>query len=87
LTVSSPGLEEPFKHLLQYKKRIGSQVAVITKDGLKFVGKLNSVDENGIVIEQKGKEKVEGKKARQVVIHNVTLTFNQIKESKLVVHL
>ena len=84
LTVSSPGLDEPFKHLLQYKKRIGSQVAVVTKEGLKVVGKLNAVDESGIVIEQKGKEKVEGKKGRQVVISNVNLMFNQIKETKLV---
>lgn len=84
LTVSSPGLDEPLKHILQYKKRIGSQVAVITKEGEKVVGKLNSVDEAGIVVEQKGKEKVEGKKGRQVIINNVALTFNQIKETKLV---
>jgi ribosome maturation factor RimP len=84
LTVSSPGLDEPFRHILQYKKRIGSQVAVVTKEGQKLVGKLDSVNENGIVIEQKAKEKVEGKKARQIVINNLNITFNQIKESKLV---
>ncbi len=84
LTVSSPGLDEPFRHILQYKKRIGSQVAVVTREGRKIVGKLDSVNENGIVIEQKAKEKVEGKKARQLVINNLNITYNQIKESKLV---
>ncbi|MBL7891439.1 MAG: ribosome assembly cofactor RimP [Bacteroidia bacterium] len=84
LTVSSPGLDEPFKHILQYKKRIGNQVAVVTKEGQKVVGKLNNVDDNGISIEQKSKEKTEGKKGRQVVINNVNLMFNQIKETKLV---
>ena len=84
LTVSSPGLDEPFKHLLQYKKRIGSQVAVLTKEGNKVIGKLNGVDDNGIVIEQKSKEKVEGKRGRQVVINTVSLEFKEIKESKLV---
>jgi ribosome maturation factor RimP len=84
LTVSSPGLDEPFKHLLQYKKRVGSQVAVLTKEGMKVVGKLNSVDENGIVIEQKSKEKVEGKKSRQAIVNTVNLDFKEIKESKLV---
>lgn len=84
LTVSSPGLDEPFKHLLQYKKRLGSQVAVLTKEGMKVVGKLNAVDENGIVIEQKSKEKVEGKKSRQAVVNMVNLDFKEIKESKLV---
>ena len=84
LTVSSPGLDEPFKHILQYKKRVGNQVAVVTKEGQKVVGKLNNVDDNGISIEQRSKEKVEGKKSRQVVINNVNLMFNQIKETKLV---
>src|ERR1039458_1313805 len=42
LTVSSPGLDEPFRHILQYKKRIGSQVAIVTKEGQKLVGKLDS---------------------------------------------
>jgi ribosome maturation factor RimP len=84
LTVSSPGLDEPFKHILQYKKRVGNQVAVVTKEGQKVVGKLNGVDEAGISIEQKSKEKVDGKKGRQVVINNVNLMFDQIKETKLV---
>ncbi len=84
LTVSSPGLDEPFKHILQYKKRVGKQVAVTTKEGLKVVGKLDKVDEAGIQIEQKGKEKVEGKKNRQIIINNISLAFNQIKETKLV---
>lgn len=84
LTVSSPGLDEPFKHILQYKKRVGKQIAVITKEGLKVVGKLEKVDDAGIQIEQKGKEKVEGKKNRQIVINNISLAFSQIKETKLI---
>lgn len=84
LTVSSPGLDEPFRHFLQYKKRLGSQVAVITREGQKLVGKLDSVDDNGITLEQKVKEKVEGKNSRQVVVNRVSLPFSQIKESKLV---
>lgn len=84
LTVSSPGLDEPLKHLSQYKKRLGDQVSVITKEGSKVVGKLNAVDDNGISIEQRKKEKVEGKKNRQLIVNNVNLMFNQIKETKLV---
>ncbi|MCC6691480.1 MAG: ribosome assembly cofactor RimP [Bacteroidia bacterium] len=84
LTVSSPGLDEPFKHILQYPKRLGNQVAVITKEGQKVVGKLNSVNEHSINIEQKRTEKVEGKKGRQTVINNVNVLFEQIKETKLV---
>ena len=84
LTVSSPGLDEPFKHLNQYKKRIGCQVAIVLKDGQKVVGKLTEVGTEGVVVELKSKEKVEGKKSRQTVIESLNITFNQIKETKLV---
>lgn len=84
LTVSSPGLDEPLKHIRQYKKRIGSQVAAVTKDGQKAIGKLIEVTDDGITIEEKTVEKVEGKKTRQTIINNITLNFNQIKQTKLV---
>ena len=84
LTVSSPGVDEPFKHVAQYKKRIGCQVAVVTKEGKKIIGKLLEVFEDGIVVALKSKEKVDQKKSRQVVIEQMRLGFAEIKETKLV---
>ena len=84
LTVSSPGLDEPLKDLRQFQKRMGCQLAVVLKGGKKEIGRLIDVTAEGLVLEQKTKEQVGTKKSRQTVIHNTPLTFNQIKEAKLV---
>lgn len=85
LSVMSAGLTEPFKILRQYQKNIGKFVDVVTKENKKLTGKLLDVTEEGIILETKNKEKVEGKKARQEIINNINLTFNQIKETKVVI--
>jgi ribosome maturation factor RimP len=85
LNVMSPGLSEPFKILRQYQKNIGKRVDVLTKENKKLTGKLLTATEAGIVLETKSKEKIEGKKTKQEVINNINLTFNQIKETKVVI--
>ncbi|MFY9308713.1 MAG: ribosome assembly cofactor RimP [Bacteroidia bacterium] len=85
LNVMSPGLTEPFKILRQYQKYLDKQVDVLTKENQKLTGKLVSVNDEGIVLETRSKEKTEGKKSKQVVINNTSLTFNQIKETKVVI--
>src|SRR4026207_2448444 len=56
IEVSSPGLDEPLKLDRQYLKNIGRAVEIVLKNGLKNEGKLISVSENEIVIEEeKGK--------------------------------
>lgn len=85
LNVMSPGLTEPLKILRQYEKYIDKDVDVVTKENKKLTGKLLSANNEGIVLETQTKEKVEGKKTKQTVINNVALTFNQIKETKVVI--
>jgi ribosome maturation factor RimP len=85
LNVSSPGLDQSFKVLMQYIKNIGKQVNVVTKENKKLSGKLISANEEGIVLEVKSTERVEGKKGKQLLINNINLTFNQIKETKVVI--
>jgi ribosome maturation factor RimP len=85
LHVSSPGLDKPFKTLRQYQKYIGKQVAVTDKENKKLSGKLLMADEGGISIEVKSKEAANGKKGKQAIINNINLTFNQIKETKVVI--
>jgi ribosome maturation factor RimP len=85
LNVMSPGLTEPFKILRQYQKNIGKRVDVVTKENKKLTGKLLTATETGIMLETKSKEKIEGKKTKQEVINNINLTFNQIKETKVVI--
>ena len=85
LNVMSPGLSEPFKILRQYQKNIDKYVDVVTKENKKLTGKLLSATEDGILLETKSKERVEGKKGKQEIINNIQLTFNQIKETKVVI--
>jgi ribosome maturation factor RimP len=85
LNVSSPGLDQPLKTLRQYQKYIGKQVEVLTKENKKLSGKLLKADENGIELETRTKERLEGKKGKQLIVNTIHLTFQQIKETKIVI--
>ena len=79
LEVSSPGVEEPLKLYRQYKKNIGRRVEVLMIDGTKAEGKLLSVTDNEIVIEDKT-----GKR-NKTTIKTITILFNQIKQTKVLI--
>src|SRR6476661_6258672 len=42
ITVSSPGLDNPFRHMNQYKKNVGKSVEVLTAEGNKIEGKITT---------------------------------------------
>jgi len=84
LQVSSPGATESFKVLAQYKKYIGTKVAVKTTEGTKHEGVLVSANENEFVIEETRREKKALGKGNQTVVENIILTYKQIKETKSV---
>lgn len=84
LQVSSPGATESFKVLQQYKKYIDTKVKVVTKEGAKHEGILKSANENEFVLEETRREKKEVGKGNHTVVENITLTYNQIKETKSV---
>ncbi len=50
LTVSTPGLDKPFKVREQYIKYMGKGIQVILKDGKKIIADLQSVNDDGIQI-------------------------------------
>ena len=77
LEVSSPGLDEPLRMNRQYQKNIGRFVEVLTNDGVKKEGKLLSVSEESIVVEE---EKGKGKKKETV---QYTIGFDNIKSTKI----
>ena len=77
IEVSSPGLDEPLKLDRQYLKNIGRAVEIVLKNGLKNEGKLLSVSENEIVIEE---EKGKGKK-KEVIQH--IILKEEIKTTKV----
>ena len=77
IEVSSPGLEEPLKLDRQYLKNIGRMVEIVLKNGLKKEGKLISVSENEIVIEEEI-----GKGKKKEVIQHIILK-EEIKTTKV----
>ena len=77
IEVSSPGLDEPLKLDRQYLKNIGRAVEIVLKNGLKNEGKLISVSENEIVIEEET-----GKGKKKEVIQHIILK-EEIKTTKV----
>jgi ribosome maturation factor RimP len=77
IEVSSPGLEEPLKLDRQYFKNIGRMVEIVLKNGLKKEGKLISVSENEIVVEEE-----RGKGKKKEVIQHIILK-EEIKTTKV----
>lgn len=78
LTVTSAGLDQPFKILKQYIKAIGSSVEVRARDGRKLVGKLLSADEDGFTLAYEVKEAVPGKKKKEMVAHEDRFAFGDV---------
>ncbi len=85
LEVSSPGLDKPFKVHQQYIKNIGRNVKVVFADHGSVEGKLVDVSDNNIVVETETKERVEGKKKKELVVKQHQIEFENIKETKIVI--
>ena len=80
LEVSSPGVGEPLQLNRQYHKNIGRDLSVKLNDGVVKEGKLLSVNDDAILIEEKVKEK--GKKVQLV---ETQVEFNNIVETKVLI--
>ena len=85
LHVSSAGLDKPFRVLAQYAKNIGREVKVVTTDGKKMEGTLSAANEKEITLETSRKEKIEGKKKKELIVEQHVFPMNQIKETKIVI--
>ncbi|MBC7913395.1 MAG: ribosome assembly cofactor RimP [Pyrinomonadaceae bacterium] len=80
LEVSSPGVDFPLNMKRQYDKNIGRSVAIKLADTKLREGKLLSVSDEGITIEEKIKEK--GKKAEDI---ESFISFTDITETKVLI--
>ena len=77
LTVTSAGLDQPFKVLKQYLKAVGKKVEVQLKGGKKMVAVLEAADEESVTLKYTVKESVEGKK-KELVEHVDRFTMDQV---------
>lgn len=78
LTMSSAGLDQPFKVLKQYLKAVGTKVEVQLKGGRKMVAVLEAADQESITLKYSVKEAVEGKKKKELVEHVDRFTMDQV---------
>lgn len=78
LTVSSAGLDQPFKVFRQYEKALGTKVEVMLKGGKKMVAVLTDADQESITLKYTAKEAVEGKKKKELVAHEDRFTMDQV---------
>ena len=78
LTVSSAGLDQPFKVYRQFLKAVGTKVEVQLKGGKKVVASLVAADEESITLKYSVKEAVEGKKKKELVEHEDRFTMDQV---------
>ena len=85
LEVGSAGITSPFKVLRQYKKNIGNEVEVLTKNGVKLTGLLKSADEEGFVVTVTKQVKPEGAKRKVTIEEDLPYTYNEIKYTKYLI--
>lgn len=78
LTVTSAGLDQPFKVLKQYRKAIGSMVEVAMKGGRKMVARLTDACEDSITVQYTALEKPEGSKKKVAVEHTDTFPMSEV---------
>lgn len=85
LEIGSAGLTSPLRVPRQYLKNIGNQVEVLTRDGRKLKGNLESADEGGFTITVQKKVKPEGAKRPVMVDEPLTFGYDEIKYTKYLI--
>lgn len=85
LSVSSPGVNQPLKMTRQYLKNIGRQLKVTLEDDKHLEGVLHAANEEGIELMTRVKERLEGRKKKVWVETNHALSYDTIKEARIVV--
>jgi ribosome maturation factor RimP len=78
LTMTSAGLDQPFKVFKQFAKAVGTKVEVQLKGGKKMVALLEAADEESVTLKYSVKEAVEGKKKKELVEHVDRFTMDQV---------
>jgi len=78
LTVTSAGLDQPFRVLKQYHKAIGTKVEAKIKGGKKLVAELVAADEESVTLRYSVKEAVEGSKKKTLVEHTDKFAMDQV---------
>jgi ribosome maturation factor RimP len=82
LEVSSPGIDQPFRHERQYRKYAGQEVEIKLRNGLKHKGILSLQPENAISLMP---SKSKSSKKTNIPVEPVHFSLNDILETRLVI--
>ncbi|MCL3782325.1 ribosome assembly cofactor RimP [Prolixibacteraceae bacterium JC049] len=85
LEVMSAGLDQPFRVERQYRKYLNKSIEVIDENDVKLEGILKEVTSEGFELETSKREKVEGKKKKQLIVRQHQFSYDQIKSAKCVI--
>ncbi|MBL1281271.1 MAG: ribosome assembly cofactor RimP [Fluviicola sp.] len=85
LHVSSAGLDKGLRVYAQYQKNVGRDVVVKTNDDGKVEGKMIEATPDQITVQTTRKERIEGKKKKQVIIEDIVISMDKVKETKIVI--
>ena len=84
LEVSSPGLDNPLKLPVQYKKNAGRFIRVVTIDGETREGRIREADDEKFILETVVKKKTEKKKAENPS-QFIEISYKAVKTAKLLI--
>lgn len=79
LSVSSAGLDQPFKVFKQYLKNINKEVSILLNNGKKYAGTLTEANENEIVLE------IPANKKKKIEKQELRFLMTDIKETKSII--
>lgn len=82
ITVSSPGLDSPFKHPNQYIKNLNEMVEIVLKDGNKLMGKLLAYTPEHISIQLYIMPKGKSKSRKSLPDETINIDTTLIKHTK-----
>ncbi len=80
LEVGSAGLTSPLKVPAQFRKHLGHDMEVLTKNGRKLHGELTSADEEGFELKWEQKTKVEGQKKPVMEVISERFLYPDVKK-------
>ena len=85
LNVSSAGLDKGLRVFPQYKKNVGRKVKVKLTEGGTIEGTMMEATEEGIVVQTSRKERIEGRKKKELIVEDHKLAMKDIRETKIVI--
>lgn len=85
LEVMSAGVSEPLTLPRQYKKNIGRNLKIKTKDGEKIEGELTAANDDSFTLKWSAREPKPVGKGKVTVQKEVTLPYKDIMEAKVMI--